>query len=369
MDERERRARLEMFGARAAECPDIAGLLDAACQELAAVLAVSHVKALEYLSNEQSLLLRAGFGWREGVVGNTRIPAGLESAAGFTLQTGKPTIANDLLHEQRFHVPGVLREHGVRSAANVLIKCEDFVYGVIEADSNEPRQFDEEDLKVLRCFANTLALAVAQAKLAEQNFELCGKMETLYRELAHRTKNNNQMLMSMVRLQANRAQTMDVRRALDDVLARISLLGTIDDALTLCDDTDRIDIPSFIATVAGKVFAAMSDNAQRVRLITDLQDGVLPRAHAQAIAIILNEFITNSFKYGLEEGGTLTVAVHADGDRWVIDLRDDGPGRPSDAPEGLGAGIMAAMAREIDGRMEWVEGAGAHLRVTLARKL
>ena len=361
--------RLRLFGEQAASHPDVDDLLTDACQEVAGAVNVNHVKALEYLPDEKQLLVRAGIGWKPGVVGKTKLAAGLESAAGFTLQTGKPTIANDLDTEERFHIPKLLRDHGVRSAVNVLIKSQDYTFGVLEADSVEPRRFGRAEVDTLQGFANILALVIVQNRLARENFALSQKLDLLLRELAHRTKNNNQMLLSIISLQKQKANMLDVSLALDDVMNRIFIMNTIDNFLTLVDDTEKIDVPSYLGAVSGKVFSSLSASTNQVRLLTDFADCVLDRDQAQGLAIIINEFITNSFKYAFKSAGTLTVKMLFDEEAAVLDLMDDGPGVPEDVVPGLGLQIIEAMASQLEGKAEWRSSEGAHLRIILPRKL
>ena len=137
----QQRAELVDFGQRAAEGADLDELLHDAAEEAARSLEVRFVKVLEYLPDEKRLLVRAGVGWGEGVVGHATVGADLESPAGYALQTGQPVISNDLDQEERFRIPELLREHGVRSAVNVIIRSKQQIFGVLEADSREPRVF------------------------------------------------------------------------------------------------------------------------------------------------------------------------------------------------------------------------------------
>ncbi|MFO1128461.1 MAG: GAF domain-containing protein [Rhodospirillales bacterium] len=365
-------SRLGSFSTLAVANPDIDSLLQIACQEIHDALDVSHVKAMEYLPDERALLIRAGIGWREHVVGEHRLSAGFESAAGLTLQTGIPTIANDLASEERFHVPQLLIDHGVRSAVNCLIKADDYVFGVLEADSDKPRHFDDKDVQTLQGFANIVALVVAQATLAKEKMELSRKIELSFKEFAHRTKNNNQMLISIVSLQKSKAQILEVTHALDEVLARISVLNAIDGLLSFVDEAEQVDASYYVTSLAGKIFSGLSGSSPQVRLVTDLQPGVLGRAQAQALAIIINEFITNSFKYAFKDrGGVLTIRIQFHDDTAEIDLIDDGPGVADDATDGLGMQIIKAMARQIDAEAEWQKGEtpGARLRLTIPTRI
>ena len=66
-------------------------------------------KVLEYISAQNRLLVRAGVGWHEGIVGVATVGADLESPSGFALRTGKPVISNHLENEQRFRTPKLTR--------------------------------------------------------------------------------------------------------------------------------------------------------------------------------------------------------------------------------------------------------------------
>ena len=73
------RAKLADFGLAAIEGADLDELLQEAAAEAARSLDVHYVKVLEYLAEEKCLLVRAGVGWGEGVVGKARIGADLSS--------------------------------------------------------------------------------------------------------------------------------------------------------------------------------------------------------------------------------------------------------------------------------------------------
>ena len=156
----QQRAELADFGLRAAEGADLDGLLSDAALQAAQSLEVHFVKVLEYLPADKRLLVRAGVGWGEGVVGRATVGADLESPAGYALQTGQPVIANDLDREERFRIPELLRAHGVKSAVNVIIRSKQHIFGVLEADSRAPRIFADDDIKFLQGYANILSLAI-----------------------------------------------------------------------------------------------------------------------------------------------------------------------------------------------------------------
>jgi hypothetical protein len=95
---------------------------------------------LEYLPKEDRLLVRAGVGWKPGVIDNATLGADLESPAGYAYQTGNAVISNHLQEETRFRTPQLFADHGVRRAINVLIERggeDNGSFGVLEGDSSD----------------------------------------------------------------------------------------------------------------------------------------------------------------------------------------------------------------------------------------
>ena len=153
-------------------------LIEEAARLCALGLGTRYCKILEYLPNQNSLLVRAGVGWHEGVVGNTTIGAELHSPAGYALHTGKPVISNHLSSDDRFSTPDLLVEHGVERAINVILSGENRPYGVLEVDSEKPGAFSEHDIDFLQGVANLLGIALDRRRADEALRRLNEELES-----------------------------------------------------------------------------------------------------------------------------------------------------------------------------------------------
>ncbi len=119
------------------------------------------------MPSENRLLMRAGVGWDEGLVGVASVGADIQSPSGYALRTGRPVISNHLESEERFRTPELLAAHGVRRAINVILQGDGAPYGALEVDSRSEGEFTESDIAFLQGAANILGLALSASATSE----------------------------------------------------------------------------------------------------------------------------------------------------------------------------------------------------------
>ena len=117
-----------------------------------------------------TLVLRAGVGWREGLVGRATVGTNLESQAGYALISRGPVVVEDLRTENRFDGGALLREHGVVSGLSATIHVGGRAYGVLGAHTTRRRAFTEDEVLFLQEVADVLA-AATERKRAERDKE------------------------------------------------------------------------------------------------------------------------------------------------------------------------------------------------------
>ncbi|MBI3949912.1 MAG: GAF domain-containing protein [Acidobacteria bacterium] len=155
------------LGQRALAGTNLSGLINEAVAVVASTLEVEYCKILELLSDSHALLLRAGVGWTEGLVGHLTLPIDSGSQAGYTLRTNEPVIVEDLRTETRFSGPSLLHQHGVISGMSVVIPGKDRPFGILGAHATRRRAFTTDDAHFLQGVANVLAEAT-ERKQAEE---------------------------------------------------------------------------------------------------------------------------------------------------------------------------------------------------------
>lgn len=141
-------------------------LLVGTAERVSEVLGVEFCDVLELTLAEETLLLRAGVGWKAGCVGNVRLAATAESQSGASWRGNVAVTVPDWTTETRFQPSALLREHQVAAGLAVPIRLRDRAFGVLGAHSARPREFTAADAHFLQAIANALATAV-ERKLAE----------------------------------------------------------------------------------------------------------------------------------------------------------------------------------------------------------
>ena len=223
---------LAELGVLALQRTSFIDLLGHAARMTAEGLNAEYCKILEYIPVDKRLLVRAGVGWGEGVVGNATVGADLDSPAGYALHTGKPVISNHLENEERFRTPELLAEHGIRRAMNVILQGDGLPFGVLEVDSRSEGEFGEHDIAFLQGAANILGMAIEQQQYQRKLQAPLDRHEVLLKEVNHRVKNSLQVVSAMLQLQANTADDQALGEQLNEAASRVNAVVLMSVSLT-----------------------------------------------------------------------------------------------------------------------------------------
>lgn len=186
----------------------------------------------------------------------------------------------------------------------------------------------------------------------------------LLQEVAHRTKNNLAMLSAMVRLQS-RTLGQEASDELEKTSQRIQTMAEVYDHLMLRDETKIVDLKEYIGNIARRLMALSGDKPVAVRC--ELDEAYAHSEVAVPIAIIINELVTNSIKYGFpdERAGQILIKLHTN-DELVISVSDNGVGMPGhqQARKGFGSKAIALLVQQLNGKLVY-EDAQPGCRVVL----
>jgi len=207
------------------------------------------------------------------------------------------------------------------------------------------------------------------AELERQRAALADSLrekEVMLKEIHHRVKNNLQMVSSLLYLKMSGIDDPEVRALFAESQSRVQAMALVHEELYGSDDLSRVDMDSYVRRLAEGLAGAR----RGVALAFDLEPAVLLAETALPCGLVLNEFLMNAFKYGLDgrPEGRVGVSFRREGSSFVLEVSDDGPGfPPAFSPEkstGLGYSIVLGLAEQLKGRVSVGKGPGARVSLT-----
>ena len=190
----------------------------------------------------------------------------------------------------------------------------------------------------------------------------------LLHEVDHRVKINLQIVAALISIQAGRIADPAVKTTLRSMLTRIEALSTVHRRLYQSNDVSRFDVAAFARDLVTDLVGATGREDIQVKL--DLEPVEVPAGKAAALALVVNELVTNALKHAFPDGrgGTIGVAVkRRDGDL-QLEIADDGVGLPGGEanPASFGRNLVRTLARQLDAAIAWHDASpGARVEIKL----
>lgn len=216
----------------------------------------------------------------------------------------------------------------------------------------------------------------------EQLNEALEAKSTLVREIHHRVKNNLQVIVSLLSMQASYTQHPDVLAAFDEAAGRLRAIASIHEGLYSSSDLTEVEFSSYLQNLTREMIRLHSSSPDKITVEVDANEMVLDVEQAIPLGLIANELIANCLKHGLQNGtGVLRVRLgpvpgsfepsHGEtmDDGWaMLDIGDAGPGFPqgfsTQSTTTFGLKLINLLVRQLRGRLEIRDGPGARAIVS-----
>ncbi len=372
-------AALALFGTFAFQESDLMKTLNEAARICADSLGAGNCKVCRYREEQNDLLIEAGFGWQDGVIGKVVSKADESSPQGRAFVTGEPVIVRNLRDANGYQPPEFYAQHGIVSTVDVLIKARSGLpFGVLEIDSTVEQSYDEHDINFLTGFANVLAEAVATSnrsrllqetlahmqELVVEKDHLLDERNVLARELQHRVRNNLQLINGMLNDQLKQTSDEVGQRGLRGIIRRVMSLAQVYDHLLGIGMTDILDFGAYTKSLCVNLPDLQPIPEFPISLVCEAVELNLDLAAVTAVGLVVAELVSNSYEHAFPgRGGTIDVRVTQDlaSDQALVTIRDDGVGyRPGPETRRHGIGLARRLMQQVGGTLE-VDGSNGTL--------
>ncbi len=191
------------------------------------------------------------------------------------------------------------------------------------------------------------------------NVALLQQKDVLMKEIYHRVKNNLQVISTLLDLQLSSVNDDRAREAMTESASRVRSISLIHQQLYQHEDISSLDFSRFAGELFRQVAAVFRYGEQRVALELNVPPAELDIDTAVPLGLILNELLTNSFKYAFGKGepGTITIGLTRDEEYYRLSYRDSGPGLPEGMKimelKSLGMKLLHRLGKQLGGNFSY----------------
>ncbi len=253
--------------------------------------------------------------------------------------------------------------------------------GIIERVNKEIINYEFAQLNFIinvtiaaAAFSYFFMLMLNELKRAEEQYirtntdltEINEEKTVMMKEIHHRVKNNLQVVMSLLRLQANEVVDPRTKYHLADSVNRISAMAMIHEKMYQSETLSKIDLKGYLQSLVQDLITSYADKTKIEVDIESELDRIEPKSIVP-VALIFNELVSNSIKHGfknLEIGKILIHVTRNDDGSIQLDYSDNGLWANPEKSNGFGLEMIEIFTEQLDGKVVRKIDHGTHYSFT-----
>ena len=192
--------------------------------------------------------------------------------------------------------------------------------------------------------------------------------EMLLQEIHHRVKNNLQIVISMLNLQARHVQDPQAKEVMRALKSRVRSMAILHERLYRHDDLGEIDLDDYFRGICESLYEAYGVTEEQVQLELSVPSIKVDIDTAITLGLIVNELVSNTLKYAFPDftrKGLLRIVLepHQNG-RCTLTVSDNGKGLPSDFDQRMshsfGLQLVSSLSKKVNGRINFINNNGTN---------
>ena len=194
--------------------------------------------------------------------------------------------------------------------------------------------------------------------LERENARLLRLKDTLLDEIYHRVANSLQIIASIISMKARKVTSDEARRDLEETRDRVISVAAVQKYLHASGVGESVALIPYLSNLCKAISGSMISDDQAVFIEVRGEGANVDRPTAESLGFVVVELVMNSLKHAFTDvanGGRIVVAFNAIETDWTLSVSDNGMGKQKPvivAEGGLGTGIVAALARQLNARVE-----------------
>jgi two-component sensor histidine kinase len=176
--------------------------------------------------------------------------------------------------------------------------------------------------------------------------------EVLLAEVFHRVKNNMNIVTSLLNLKKNASDSREVKDALEECRNRVYSMALVHQNIYNTKNLTNLDLKEYLHDLIDELLNSHG-NSNNVEVVINCDEIFLELTHAVPFGLVLNELVTNSFKYAQVPGKKLRIEVDVkhEAGQVRIKVKDNGSGIPdlNLKTNTLGMDLITSLSEQLDG--------------------
>jgi two-component sensor histidine kinase len=208
-------------------------------------------------------------------------------------------------------------------------------------------------------------------RLEEKNgiiSKMLEEKEFLIKEIHHRVKNNLQIISSLLQLQSRYIEEPMALAALNEGESRVRSMSIIHHHLYTESNLSQVNVPQYIDNLCSNLLASYNYKNKDIRMIKEIDDIALDVSIMIPLGLIINELITNAFKYAFEgrESGEIRISIKEQGGKLMVSVKDNGIGIDlHSTKKGFGNRLIQTFLKKLEAKAETIVHEGTEIRIEL----
>jgi two-component sensor histidine kinase len=218
------------------------------------------------------------------------------------------------------------------------------------------------------------AIYLQNKKLNESRKQIsdqADQLKLMMKELHHRVKNNLAIVSSLLRIQSTKLEDKTAKAAIAQGQQRVDAMSLIHQRLYQTDKVTTINIKEYIIDLAESLMAAYDFEPNKFDLNISVEKEELDVDLAIPLGLIINELLTNSFKYAYSTIEKPALNISLKGNKNLdLEIKDNGIGidlnRWKTAKDSFGKKLISGLVNQIGGKFTIENDAGTVFKMKIA---
>lgn len=197
-----------------------------------------------------------------------------------------------------------------------------------------------------------------QRVIAKQKYIIENQLtekDSLLKEIHHRVKNNLQMVSSLLSLQTKNTKSKAAIIALEEGKSRVKAMALIHQKLYQNEDLSVIEMQGYIESLVNSVQSVYKKGGHNINITIDAEGVELDIDRAIPFGLILNELVSNSFKYAFpnsDDNGKIYIHLRRNNTEGFFEYTDNGVGMDEDSEDRVNASMGIRLINRLVNQLQ-----------------